>query len=73
MATYKETDGLHRIQADGSDDVQVVHMTREEARAYFDTATLNEAFDAALDLAQSEAETQRAILILIVAPEQAAA
>ena len=73
MATIKEKDGTYRIQADGSDDVQVVTITREEARAYFDEATLPEAFETALDLLQAEAENQQAVLVLIVAPEPAAA
>lgn len=73
MATYKENDGKHTVQADGSDDVQVVKITREEARAYFDEATLPEAFETALDLIQAEAENQQAVLVLIVAQEPAAA
>jgi hypothetical protein len=73
MATISEKDGVHRIQADASDDVQVVTITREEARKYFDEATLPEAFETALDLIQAEAESQRAILILVVAQEPTAA
>ena len=73
MATIKETDGIYRVQPDSVEDVQKVTITREEARGYFDGEGLGEAFEAALDLAQAEAEGQQAVVILVVAQEPTAA
>jgi len=56
-----------RIDYDGGDDVQIIKMTREEARGYFDSGALPEAFDTALDLAQAEAEAIDAIVVIVIA------
>lgn len=69
MATFNDTGPFIRLGSDASDDIQVVRMTREEARAYFDTGTLPELFDTGLDLAQAEAATMDAIVVIIIAKE----
>jgi hypothetical protein len=69
MATFLDNGPQIRIGYDASDDVQVVRLTREEARAYFDSGTLPESFDTGLDLAQAEATTMDAIVVIIIAKE----
>lgn len=69
MATFLDRGETIRIGYDASDDVQVVRMTRQEARAYFDDGSLPEGFDSALDLAQAEATTMDAIVVIIIARE----
>jgi transcriptional regulator NrdR family protein len=66
MAQLLDKTAYLRLDYDGGDDIQVVHMTREEARAYFDSGKLPEAFDAALDLAQVEAEATDAIVVVVI-------
>lgn len=69
MASFNDNGPQIRIGYDASDDVQVVRMTREEARAYFDSGNLPESFDTGLDLAQAEATTMDAIVVIIIAKE----
>jgi hypothetical protein len=67
MARFLDKETHIRLDYDGGDDVQVVKMTREEARGYFDSGKLPEAFDTALDLAQAEAEAIDAIVVIVIA------
>lgn len=67
MAVITENDKI-TITADGADDVQLVTITREQARAYFDGSGLPEEAESALDLAQAEAETGTAVLVLVIRP-----
>jgi len=69
MATFLDNGPQIRIGYDASDDVQVVRMTRQEARDYFDSGNLPEAFDSALDLAQAEATNLDAVVVIIIARE----
>ena len=70
MATFLDKGTTLRIGYDASDDVQLVRMTRAEARRYFDDGWLPEVFDSALDLAQAEARTMDAIVIIIISREE---
>lgn len=69
MATFLDRGETLRIGYDASDDVQIVRMTRQQARAYFDGEPLPESFDTGLDLAQAEAATMNAIVVIIIARE----
>lgn len=69
MATLIDRGGKYLIANDASDDVQVVRLTRAEARRYFDDGWLPEAFDSGLDLAQAEARTMTAIVVIIIGKE----
>jgi hypothetical protein len=66
MASLLDKTSYLRIDYDGGDDVQVVRLSRAEARDYFDSGKLPESFDAALDLAQAEAEGAEAIVVLVI-------
>ena len=69
MATLLDRGPTLRLSYDASDDIQVVRMTRAQARAYFDGEGLTEGFDSALDLAQAEAATMDAIVVIIISRE----
>jgi hypothetical protein len=66
MATLTDKTTHLRLDYDGGDDVQVVRISRAEARDYFDTGKLPEAFETALDLAQAEAEGTEAVVVLVI-------
>ena len=69
MATFLDRGPTLRLSYDASDDIQLVRMTRAEARTYFDNGHLPEVFNSALDLAQAEAATMDAIVVIIIARE----
>ena len=69
MATLIDKGPTLRLSYDASDDIQLVRMTRAQARAFFDGEALPEAFDTALDLAQAEASTMDAIVVIVIARE----
>ena len=70
MATLTDRTDKLTIAYDASDDVQIIRLTRAQARAYFDDGgTLPESFDTALDLAQAEATTMDAIVVIVIAKE----
>ena len=69
MATFLDHGTKLLIGYDASDDVQVVRLSRAEARDYFDSGTLPEAVDTALDLAQAEAATMDAVVVIVIARE----
>lgn len=71
MATFLDRGPTLRLSYDATDDIQIVHMTRAQARAYFDNGHLPEAFDTGLDLAQAEASTTDAIVVIVIAKEEA--
>lgn len=72
MANLIDNTSHLRLNYDAAEDIQIVRMTRAEARAYFDDGKLPETFDAALDLAQAEAEEGvDAIVVILIKGEPA--
>jgi hypothetical protein len=67
MARLLDKQSHLRLDYDGGDDIQVVHLSRAEARDYFDSGKLPEPVETALDLAQAEAEGTDAIVVLVIA------